>query len=61
MITKQEQDALEIAVFASVSDLLARYFELNRRIQALEFATGFTNKAHIQVDLIGSDECQIVL
>lgn len=58
MITEKEYAALEIAGFSSVSELLARYFALLKNTGANK---PLFPKNMPQLDVIGSNACQINL
>lgn len=64
VLTHKEIDALGIAGFSSVSELLARYFELlNQPDDGLEnqakFKRKVPNTSNRYVDAIGTDKAQI--
>lgn len=57
-LSQKELDALEIAGFSSISELLARYFELVKATKNTEKIF----KEYIElVDAVGTDKCQIKL
>lgn len=58
-LSKKEYDALHIAGFSSVEELLARYFELLKAKQRMERVIAEQGSSKMYLEAVGSDKCKI--
>lgn len=56
-LSQKEYDALQIAGFSSVEELLARYFELVKNAKMIDIA--FKSYERSLADAVGSAKCQV--